>query len=103
MIYNDSKYNSDWDIKPLNQLGEFKRGKSKHRPRNDEKLFVNGKYPLIQTSEIRAANLFICTHTDMYNDFGLKQSKVWKANTLCITIAANIARSEERRVGNRAR
>jgi len=91
MIYNDSKYNIEWDVKTLNQLGKFTRGKSKHRPRNDKKLFVNGKYPLIQTGEIRAANLFVRNHTDMYNDFGLKQSKLWPKNTLCITIAANIA------------
>src|SRR5215213_630923 len=91
MIYNDSKYNSDWDIKTLNELGEFKRGKSKHRPRNDEKLFVKGTYPLIQKGEIRDANLFIRAHTQAYNEFGLKQSQLWKENTLCITIAANIA------------
>lgn len=91
MIFNDSKYNSDWNIKALNQLGEFKRGKSKHRPRNDKALFVNGKYPLIQTGEIKEARLYIRKHNDMYNDFGLKQSKLWRENTLCITIAANIA------------
>ena len=91
MIYNDSKYNSKWDTKALSDLGEFKRGKSKHRPRNDPNLFKEGKYPLIQTGEIREANLYITHHTDMYNDFGLKQSKLWKENTLCITIAANIA------------
>jgi type I restriction enzyme S subunit len=91
MIINDSKYNYDWQVKTLNQLGNFERGKSKHRPRNDKALFINGKYPLIQTGEIREANLFIRNHTDMYNDFGLKQSKLWPENTLCITIAANIA------------
>src|SRR6185503_6524345 len=47
--------------------------------------------PLIQTGEIRAANLFIRHHTQAYNEFGLKQSQLWKENTLCITIAANIA------------
>ncbi|PKN89438.1 MAG: restriction endonuclease subunit S [Deltaproteobacteria bacterium HGW-Deltaproteobacteria-1] len=91
MIYNDSKYNADWEEKPLNRLGEFSRGKSKHRPRNDKKLFVDGKYPFIQTGEIKAANLFINSHSEMYNDFGLKQSRLWDNNTLCITIAANIA------------
>lgn len=91
MIYNDSKYNKDWQIKELNQLGTFNRGKSKHRPRNDKALFTDGKYPLIQTGEIKEANLFINSHTDMYNDFGLNQSKIWPVNTLCITIAANIA------------
>jgi len=91
MTLNDSKFNRNWSIKKLNDLGEFKRGKSKHRPRNDESLFIDGKYPLIQTGEIKEANLYIRKHTDMYNDFGLKQSKLWRENTLCITIAANIA------------
>ena len=91
MILNESKYNKHWNIKELNQLGTFNRGKSKHRPRNDEALFLDGKYPLIQTGEIKEANLFIRKHKNVYNDFGLKQSKLWKKNTLCITIAANIA------------
>ncbi len=91
MIFNDTKYNQDWNLKTLNQLGEFNRGKSKHRPRNDKKLFVDGKYPFVQTGEIKAANLFIRSHTEMYSEFGLQQSKLWNQNTLCITIAANIA------------
>ena len=91
MIINNSKYNKDWLTKTLNELGTFKRGKSKHRPRNDKALFENGEYPLIQTGEIKEANLFITSHINTYNDFGLKQSKLWPKNTLCITIAANIA------------
>ena len=91
MIFNNSKFNKSWKIKTLNELGKFNRGKSKHRPRNDIKLFESGKYPLIQTGEIKAANLFINSHVDMYNKFGLNQSKLWPENTLCITIAANIA------------
>lgn len=91
MILNESKYNKHWNVKELNQLGTFNRGKSKHRPRNDKALFINGKYPIIQTGEIKEANLFIRKHKNVYNDFGLKQSKLWKENTLCITIAANIA------------
>lgn len=54
-------------------------------------LFVGGKHPLVQTGEIKAANLYITQHSDAYNDFGLAQSKLWPQNTLCITIAANIA------------
>lgn len=91
MIYNESKFNTEWDTLPLSKLGEFKRGKSKHRPRNDQKLFEGGLYPLIQTGEIKAANLFIKSHNAAYNDEGLKQSKIWPAGTLAITIAANIA------------
>lgn len=91
MIFNSSKFNFDWNTKKLSELGNFKRGKSRHRPRNDPKLFENGKYPLIQTGEIKAANLYICAHECCYNELGLSQSALWPQNTLCITIAANIA------------
>ena len=67
------------------------RGKSKHRPRNDAKLFENGKYPFLQTGDIKSANKYVTVYEKMYGDFGLNQSKLWKKGTLCITIAANIA------------
>jgi type I restriction enzyme, S subunit len=91
MIFNGSKFNNHWKTKSLRDLGEFNRGKSKHRPRNDQKLFENGKYPLIQTGDVKKANLFINEHSSVYSEFGLAQSKLWPENTLCITIAANIA------------
>ena len=91
MIYNESKYNQQWDTKKLSDLGTFERGKSKHRPRNDERLFEGGGYPLVQTGEIKDANLYITHHAQEYGEFGLNQSKLWDADTLCITIAANIA------------
>ena len=74
----------------LSELGELKRGKSKHRPRNDEKLY-GGKYPFIQTGEIKSANWKIDSFKSTYNEFGLAQSRLWEEGTLCITIAANIA------------
>ena len=80
-----------WEITSLSELGTFSRGKSKHRPRNDAKLFEGGTYPLVQTGDVKAANLYITKNDSYYNDFGLKQSKLWPAGTLCITIAANIA------------
>ncbi|CYY14845.1 restriction endonuclease subunit S [Streptococcus suis] len=80
-----------WQIKSLSELGRFSRGKSKHRPRNDKKLFTNGTYPLIQTGDIKNSNLYVTKNSDYYNEFGLSQSKLWKQGTLCITIAANIA------------
>ncbi len=91
MIYNETKYNKEWNTKKLDTLGKFARGKSKHRPRNDKKLFEGGGYPLVQTAEVKEANLLIRKHSSEYNEFGLKQSKLWDAGTLCITIAANIA------------
>ncbi|WP_437397205.1 restriction endonuclease subunit S [Flagellimonas lutimaris] len=88
---NESKYNAHWKTKILSDLGSFQRGKSRHRPRNDKSLFENGHFPLVQTGEIKDANLYITSHNATYNSFGLKQSKLWPKNTLCITIAANIA------------
>lgn len=69
----------------------FGRGKSKHRPRNDPKLYNGGKYPFIQTGEIRNCNHLITSYSQTYNEVGLAQSKLWPKGTLCITIAANIA------------
>ena len=91
MIFNQTEYNKDWETLSLSELGSFSRGKSKHRPRNDKKLFENGKYPLIQTGDVKKSNLYISEHNKCYNDFGLSQSKLWDEGTLCITIAANIA------------
>ena len=76
----------------LPELGEFGRGVSKHRPRNDPKL-LGGKYPLIQTGEVANSELYITNYENTYSELGLKQSKMWQAGTLCITIAANIAKT----------
>ena len=76
----------------LPELGEFGRGVSKHRPRNDPKL-LGGKYPLIQTGDVASSDLYITSYTGTYSDLGLAQSKMWDEGTLCITIAANIAKT----------
>ena len=76
----------------LPDLGEFGRGVSKHRPRNDIKL-LGGKYPLIQTGDVANAGLYITSYSSTYSELGLKQSKMWDKGTLCITIAANIAKT----------
>lgn len=81
----------EWKYVYLSELGELSRGKSKHRPRNDEKLFENGKYPFFQTGDVKAARENLVTCSKIYGEFGLKQSKLWPSGTLCITIAANIA------------
>lgn len=81
----------EWRYIALSNLGDLGRGKSKHRPRNDPKLFEGGKYPFLQTGEVKAAKRYITEYSKMYGDFGLNQSKLWPKGTLCITIAANIA------------
>ncbi len=79
-----------WEVKKLGEVCEIKRGKSKNRPRNDPSLF-GGKYPFIQTGDIREANGgYINKFSQTYSEKGLQQSKLWSKGTLCITIAANI-------------
>lgn len=78
-----------WVYDYLAYAGELGRGKSKHRPRNDKKLF-GGDYPFFQTGDVKAQKV-LKQFTQTYNEVGLKQSKLWKKGTLCITIAANIA------------
>jgi len=74
---------------PLFEVADVNRGKSKHRPRNDKKLF-DGEYPFIQTGDVRNANKYITTYEKSYSEFGLAQSRLWKKGTVCMTIAANI-------------
>jgi len=80
-----------WPRKTLREIAvDFGRGKSKHRPRNDPKLY-GGPYPFIQTGDVRGAEHLITEYTQTYSEAGLAQSKLWPKGTLCITIAANIA------------
>ena len=79
-------------IKKLNEIGKLERGISKHRPRNDPVL-LDGPYPLIQTGDVSNSDKIINNFSKTYSEVGLKQSKLWPKGTLCITIAANIART----------
>ena len=86
-----SQRGKGWDMKGLDEISlDFGRGKSKHRPRNDESLY-GGEYPFIQTGDVRNSEHIISNYTKTYNDKGLAQSKLWPKGTICITIAANIA------------
>lgn len=81
----------EWEYVYLFDLGNLSRGRSKHRPRNDARLFENGIYSFFQTGDVKSANKILVACEKKYNEFGLAQSKLWPAGTLCITIAANIA------------
>ncbi|MCW4015356.1 MAG: restriction endonuclease subunit S, partial [Candidatus Bathyarchaeota archaeon] len=81
-----------WETVMFSDIGSLDRGKSKHRPRNAPEL-LGGKYPLIQTGDVANSGGYISSYTSTYSELGLKQSKLWQAGTLCITIAANIAKT----------
>jgi type I restriction enzyme S subunit len=81
-----------WEKVKFSEVGKLDRGKSKHRPRNAPEL-LGGKYPLIQTGDIANSGGYITNYKSTYSEIGLLQSKLWKSGTLCITIAANIAKT----------
>ena len=79
-----------WRKATLGELGEVNRGRSRHRPRNAQYLY-GGPYPFVQTGVIKASGGRVTTHSQTYSEAGLAQSRLWPANTMVITIAANIA------------
>ncbi|BBL70443.1 restriction endonuclease subunit S [Methylogaea oryzae] len=81
-----------WPLSKLGNVGSLNRGVSKHRPRNAPEL-LGGEYPLVQTGEVANCDGYIRSHNSSYSELGLRQSKIWPAGTLCITIAANIAKT----------
>jgi type I restriction enzyme S subunit len=81
-----------WPVAQLGELGSLERGISKHRPRNDPTL-MDGPYPFIQTGDVAGCRGKITTFSATYSEKGLAQSRLWPAGTLCITIAANIAKT----------
>lgn len=90
MFGDPSSNPMQWPTQPLADLGTLDRGKSKHRPRNAPEL-LGGQHPLIQTGDVANSEGYITKYKSTYSDIGLAQSKKWPSETLCITIAANIA------------
>jgi type I restriction enzyme, S subunit len=92
-MFGDPLANSKaWPSSKLSALGTLDRGISKHRPRNDPSL-LGGAHPLIQTGDVANCDRYIRRFTSTYSEAGLRQSRKWPAGTLCITIAANIAKT----------
>ena len=83
---------NSWPISKFGDVGALDRGKSRHRP-HDAAALYGGPYPFIQTGDVANSGGRIRRHTATYSDSGLAQSKLWRAGTLCITIAANIAKT----------
>lgn len=95
MLKNNPKlrfnnFHGNWETKVISEVSKLGRGVSKNRPRDASHLY-GGTYPFIQTGDIRNSDLYIHEFRQTYSDAGLKQSKLWEEDTLCVTIAANIA------------
>ena len=81
-----------WQTFKFGEVGTLDRGKSRHRPRDAKELY-DGPYPFIQTGDVSNSGGQIVKFSTTYSELGLKQSRLWDAGTLCITIAANIAKT----------
>lgn len=80
---------ANWKKVKFGDLGVLERGRSKHRPRNDPRLF-GGKYPFIQTGDVARSEMYVVKHSQTLSEIGMEQSRIFPKDTLCITIAANI-------------
>jgi len=92
-MFGDPVINSrELPLHKLGTVGKLDRGVSKHRPRNAPEL-LGGSYPLVQTGDVANSGGYITRYSTTYSELGLSQSKLWPSGTLCITIAANIAKT----------
>jgi type I restriction enzyme, S subunit len=80
---------SDWQVARLDEVAEVSRGKFSHRPRNDPNYY-GGPYPFVQTGDVTACTGRLTTHSQTLNDRGLAVSRMFPAETVLVTIAANI-------------
>lgn len=92
MFGNPATNPRGWPVSLLGAVGSLDRGRSRHRPRDAAELY-GGPYPFIQTGDVANSGGQITRYASTYSEAGLQQSRLWPKGTLCITIAANIAKT----------
>jgi type I restriction enzyme S subunit len=92
MFGHPAENSKEFETDTFESFGTLDRGVSKHRPRDASHLF-NGPFPFIQTGDVSNAGDWLTTYKSSYSEAGLAQSRLWPKGTLCITIAANIAKA----------
>jgi len=78
-----------WPRLRLDDVAVLERGKFTPRPRNDPRYY-DGAYPWIQTGDVEAADKYVTMHSGTLNERGLAVSKLFRAGTLVMTIAASV-------------
>ena len=78
-----------WRMLKLKYASSILRGKFNHRPRNDP-AYYDGNYPFVQTGDVARANKYIKNYSQTLNEKGYAVSKEFPANSICMTIAANV-------------
>jgi type I restriction enzyme S subunit len=81
----------EWEVVTLEEVADVARGKFTHRPRNDP-AFYGGSFPFIQTGDVTAVKGgFVSQYSQTLSVRGILVSQEFPAQTIAITIAANIA------------
>lgn len=78
-----------WTKKRLSKIALLQRGRFSIRPRNDPSCY-GGDVPFVQTGDVSKAGIYLKHFSQTLNEKGVAVSKVFPANTILITIAANI-------------
>jgi len=83
-LFSDNR--EDWPLRNIADVCiEFGRGKSRHRPRNDPRLY-GGDMPFVQTGDLSKADHFLREFSQTYSAEGVAQSRVWPKGTVCVAI-----------------
>lgn len=85
----EQKIPEGWSVKKLGDIAKLERGKFSIRPRNDPSCY-GGNIPFVQTGDVTRAGIYLKEFSQTLNDKGLSVSKLFPANAILITIAANI-------------
>lgn len=83
------EFDGNWLAATLENLAEVERGKFSVRPRNDPRYF-GGEMPFVQTGDVTGSDVYLKGYSQTLNTDGIRVSKVFPADTILITIAANI-------------
>lgn len=83
------EFEDNWRKGKLGDIAKIERGRFSPRPRNNP-IYYGGEIPFVQTGDVVNSNGTITNYTQTLNEKGLEVSKLFKAGTILITIAANI-------------
>jgi type I restriction enzyme S subunit len=81
-----------WTVNALREVAMLERGRFMYRPRNEPR-FYGGATPFIQTGDVVRSAGYIRKFSQTLNEQGVAISRVFRAGTILITIAANIGYS----------
>lgn len=79
-------------IRKAHEVALLMRGDFRHRPRTEPR-FYGGPYPFIQINDITSSKLVIRRYSQTLNEEGLAISRMFRAGTVVLSIAATIAAS----------